>query len=71
VELKVVDNGRGITERELASPRSFGLLGIRERVLFLGGEVDIVGTPGKGTTVRVEIPLAVREKKHDSNTYRR
>jgi signal transduction histidine kinase len=71
VELKVADNGRGITERELASPRSFGLLGIRERVHFLGGEVAIAGTPGQGTTVRVEIPLAVGEKNHDPNTYRR
>jgi len=71
VELEVADNGRGITAGELASPRSFGLLGIRERVLFLGGAVAISGTPGKGTTVRVEIPLAVGEENHDSNTHRR
>jgi len=71
VDLKVADNGKGITERELASPRSFGLLGIRERVLFLGGEVAIAGTPGQGTTVRVEIPLTVGEKNHDPNTHRR
>ena len=71
VALEVADNGRGITEGELASPRSFGLLGIRERVLFLGGAVAISGTPGKGTMVRVEIPLDVGEKNHDSNTHRR
>ena len=71
VALEVADNGRGITEGELASPRSFGLLGIRERVLFLGGRVAISGTPGKGTTVRVEIPLAVGEENHDPNTHRR
>jgi signal transduction histidine kinase len=71
VALEVADNGRGITEGELASPRSFGLLGIRERVLFLGGAVAISGTPGKGTTVRVEIPLGVGEENHDPNTHRR
>ena len=71
VELEVADDGRGITKPELASPRSFGLLGIRERVLFLGGAVAISGAPGKGTTVRVEIPLAVGEKNYDPNTHRR
>jgi len=71
VVLEVADNGRGITEEELASPKSFGLLGIRERVLFLGGVVTIEGTPGKGTTVRVEVPLVIGEKNHDSNTHRR
>jgi signal transduction histidine kinase len=30
---------------------------MKERALILGGEVTIEGTPGKGTEVRVEIPL--------------
>ncbi|MGE5311441.1 MAG: ATP-binding protein [Nitrospirota bacterium] len=57
VNLTVVDNGRGITEKELSSSKSFGLLGIRERVRFLGGDIVIEGRPKKGTTVRVAIPL--------------
>jgi signal transduction histidine kinase len=61
VNLTVVDNGRGITEKEISSSKSFGLLGIRERVLFLGGDVVIEGRPKKGTTVRVAIPLDPRE----------
>jgi signal transduction histidine kinase len=57
VNLTVVDNGRGITEKEMSSSKSFGLLGIRERVRFLGGDIVIEGRPKKGTTVRVAIPL--------------
>ncbi len=56
--LQVRDNGRGISEAEIASSKSFGLMGIRERALLLGGEVEIHGIPGKGTTVRVSVPLA-------------
>ena len=37
---------------------TFGLLGIRERVSLLGGEVAIAGEPGRGSEVRARIPLA-------------
>jgi signal transduction histidine kinase len=57
VELRVRDNGRGITEEQLSDPQSFGILGIRERVHPWGGAVKIIGRPGKGTTVTVLIPL--------------
>ncbi len=57
VLLVVKDNGRGITDEQREKPHSFGLLGIRERVAYWGGEVRITGEPGKGTTVHVSIPL--------------
>jgi signal transduction histidine kinase len=53
--LEVGDNGRGINE-ELATGGSLGILGMRERVLLLGGTLTISGSPGKGTTVRVLLP---------------
>ncbi|MCI0411763.1 PAS domain S-box protein [bacterium] len=56
--LEVKDNGRGITEEETRKAGSFGILGMRERVLLLGGTLSMIGSPGKGTTVRVEIPLS-------------
>ncbi|MHC4434072.1 MAG: sensor histidine kinase [Planctomycetota bacterium] len=59
VELMVSDNGKGITEKEIADPRSFGLMGINERVNSLGGSVAISGS--KGTTVRVSIPASSSE----------
>lgn len=57
--LEVSDNGKGITPGQIANSKSLGLLGIRERALLWGGTVEINGTPNKGTTVLIEIPLNV------------
>jgi signal transduction histidine kinase len=54
--LKIADNGRGVSEAELRNPNSLGLAGIRERVFLLGGNIDIAGKAGEGTTVTVSIP---------------
>jgi len=61
VELTVTDNGKGITEQEIADPKSFGLMGINERVYSLGGIVAISGSKNKGTTVRVSVPASGSE----------
>ncbi|MBI3742182.1 MAG: PAS domain S-box protein [Chloroflexi bacterium] len=55
--LKVHDNGRGITESEISNDKSFGILGMRERALIFGGEVEVHGEQGKGTLVSVRIPM--------------
>ncbi len=55
--LEVRDNGTGIDDEKVSSHESFGLMGMRERARFLGGEVTIGGIPGKGTTVKLSIPL--------------
>jgi signal transduction histidine kinase len=68
ITLDVKDNGRGITEEEIANPNSFGLLGIRERVNFLGGDVAISGMRNKGTTIDVNIPLTSRSSIHSIST---
>ena len=57
--LQVQDNGRGITEREIHSPKSIGLLGMRERARLCAGEIQFQGTPGEGTTVIVRLPLSM------------
>lgn len=58
VTLAVQDNGRGITPGEMAKRSSLGLLGMRERVLSLGGSIDIEGRQGTGTLVRVSVPVS-------------
>lgn len=58
VVLEVRDNGKGITETQSSHPKSFGLMGIRERAHVLGGKAKISGIAGKGTTVTVRIPLS-------------
>jgi PAS domain S-box-containing protein len=57
LEIVVRDDGVGITQEQSASFSSFGLIGIRERVQDMGGQVSISGTPGEGTTVLAVIPL--------------
>jgi len=54
--LRVADDGRGITRQETAGRDSLGLLGIRERAVIFGGEVEIEGVAGSGTTVTVRVP---------------
>jgi signal transduction histidine kinase len=56
-ELRVSDNGRGITADEAADAAAIGLLGMRERASQAGATLEIVGEPGKGTAVTVRVPL--------------
>jgi len=62
LELVVRDAGRGF-DRELAIAQaeqcgSLGLLGMRERAGLVGGTLSIDSAPGRGTAVRVVLPLA-------------
>ena len=55
VEMSVQDDGSGFDTA--ATERSFGLVGMQERVSLAGGRLEIDSVPGKGTEVRVELPL--------------
>ena len=55
--MEVRDDGHGITESQMINSRSLGLLGMKERALLVGGEVNISGEEGVGTTVVVRVPL--------------
>lgn len=57
IKLVVSDDGVGLSAAALEAPRSFGLMGIRERAFYWGGEVSFHGEAGRGTTVTVTIPL--------------
>jgi PAS domain S-box-containing protein len=56
LHLVVEDNGRGITDHEIASPSSFGILGMQERAELLGGQLLLYGRPDFGTIVSVRFP---------------
>jgi len=55
--LRIKDNGRGILKEEVIHPRSFGIIGIRERARFWGGKSEFRGSPNRGTTVTVWLPV--------------
>lgn len=58
VTITIADNGRGFTpSRTEARADGFGLAGMAERVLILGGEMNIYSREGRGTTVKVRIGL--------------
>jgi len=56
-ELVVTDDGRGITAAEVGASGTLGILGMRERALTWHGRVTVHGAPGRGTTVRVFMPM--------------
>jgi PAS domain S-box-containing protein len=57
LELRVSDDGRGITAGEVNNRSSLGLLGMQERALLVGGQILINGEAGLGTTVIARLPI--------------
>jgi signal transduction histidine kinase len=56
ISVQVADDGRGFDpERQ----RGMGILGMEERVRRLGGVLTIRSAPGKGATVKAELPILV------------
>jgi signal transduction histidine kinase len=58
ISLTVRDYGTGITEEQISDSLSFGLIGIRERLNIWNGKMEIKGVPGKGTTIKIRIPVS-------------
>jgi signal transduction histidine kinase len=56
VVLVVQDNGVGITPEQIADRHSLGLIGMRERARFWGGQVTFEGAAGRGTAVTARMP---------------
>lgn len=56
VHFSISDNGRGFDESSDDHRGGLGFIGMRERATVLGGKVSIKSFPGRGTTVKMEIP---------------
>lgn len=58
--IAVEDDGQGFRMAELAGEgvRSFGLQVMRERAQSVGGSLEVDSEPGRGTRVRIRLPLA-------------
>ncbi len=61
VYLSVADEGRGFDPVPVLSRNQnrehFGLRGIQERVNGMGGECEIISSPGEGTRILIDIPI--------------
>lgn len=57
LQMEITDNGVGISEEQISSSRSLGLIGMNERVSVLKGKLTISRAAEGGTTVGVYIPL--------------
>jgi PAS domain S-box-containing protein len=55
--LKIKDDGIGFDLKISDKKQTFGLLGMRERTLLCGGEMDVISKKGKGTELQFKIPL--------------
>jgi len=54
--LEIMDNGIGFDRNTSGRQDSYGLIGMKERIILLKGELDIISEVGQGTCVRVEMP---------------
>jgi PAS domain S-box-containing protein len=57
LRLEVEDDGRGMPRAAQAGSRSLGLKGMRERVQYHGGMLEVGQAPRGGTRVKVRVPL--------------
>ena len=55
-QLTVTDNGKGVDAADRLKPASFGLRGMEERAVHLGGTVKVTSAEPRGTCVTVRVP---------------
>lgn len=68
VTVRVCDDGRGFDPARLEERHGMGIELMRERVTEFGGTLEVRSLPGKGTDVRVYVPL--REVRRDPSAHR-
>jgi len=55
--LKIRDDGRGFDPAKVRNKKTWGLLGMKERALMMGGKYEIASRPMEGTSIIVSVPL--------------
>ncbi|MBI5031458.1 MAG: PAS domain S-box protein [Chloroflexi bacterium] len=77
LDLNIRDNGSGFdlphAIQSATNGMSIGLLGMKERAALIGGQVQIIASPGQGTQIRARIPVAttaefIERRKHKRGT---
>ena len=62
VSLIIKDNGQGFDLNEVKMKNSFGLIGMKERVLMFHGELLIESSKPSGTTIKLKVPLTQKSQ---------
>ena len=55
--MTIADDGKGFDPDAVKAKKSLGLVGIKERALMMKGKLITETAPGKGTTIRIIVPL--------------
>ena len=55
--ITVADHGKGLPEDDTKAEPGYGLFSIRDRVLLLGGDMQIESLPGRGTSITLRLPI--------------
>lgn len=64
LSLEISDNGRGLSQEDLAKARSFGIRGLHERATTVGGWIDL-SSGSQGTTLILSVPLDTSDTAHE------
>jgi signal transduction histidine kinase len=67
IQMDVSDNGKAFNIKNTLLAKNnkrLGLIGMKERIEMVGGKLTLASAPGRGTTVRTEIPFTPQNKKH-------
>ncbi|MES2621502.1 MAG: PAS domain S-box protein [Bacteroidota bacterium] len=56
--VSIRDNGKGFDIHEVKTKNTLGILGMKERALMFGGELDIKSKKGEGTEIILKVPLS-------------
>ena len=59
-EASLRDNGVGFEPGSSLNTSHYGLKGMKERILKIGGEISVDTSPGKGTDIKITIPFEHR-----------
>jgi PAS domain S-box-containing protein len=57
INLSIEDDGKGFDPGTVQINKSFGILGMKERVLSLGGSFELFSSPGEGARIFISLPL--------------